>query len=100
MDSSPYISPISEDENVTCTMCDKRADHYDDDSLPYCADASHNSITRPGAETPLRTDEYDKFLQYEIGYIIRRLGLLFGDHEQREHMIRFAANELRHTLLD
>lgn len=44
-----YLSPIPDDENIKCTMCGKRADHYDDDSLPYCSDPTHNSVTRENA---------------------------------------------------
>lgn len=48
----------------------------------------------------IATDEHDGFLRAQTEYIISRLGLTFGDDKQRELMVRFAATQLRHTLLD
>jgi hypothetical protein len=54
----------------------------------------------PSSLSLIATDEYEPFLQAQIEYIISRLGLTWGDAEQREHMVEFAARQLRHALLD
>jgi hypothetical protein len=55
----------------------------------------------PEVPTPLLpTDRYDTFLQGQVRFVIRRMGLTFGGEEQLDHMVEFAARQLSRALLD
>jgi hypothetical protein len=55
---------------------------------------------RPSESEPLATEHYDDFLRNQVDHVIRRMGLTWGDDEQRRHMVVYAAEQLRRALLD
>lgn len=43
---------------------------------------------------PVPTSEHRAFIEQQLGYMVERIGLTFGDDEQREYLIGWGADEL------